>query len=118
MSADAFDTRISCAVVAAKLVVHGCVGDGEGNGEESHEVAVVGLGLDEGLDKGVPLLDEGAHLVAGDGKTVEVGEAIVSLDFLNLELDDSPGEVVFVLLVEIGVSDLEDASTERISGDV
>ena len=91
---------------------------GEGNGEETDKVTIAGLGLDEGLDKGVPLLDESAHLVAGDGKTVEVGEAIVSLDFLNLELDDSPGEVVLVLLVEIGVGDLEDASTERVSGDV
>ena len=66
----------------------------------------------------MPLLDEGAHLVSGDGASAEVGEAIVSLHFLNLELDDSPCEIVLVLLVKIGVGDLEDAASERVSGDV
>jgi len=91
---------------------------GESNGEESDEVAVGGLGLDEGFDKRVPLLDEGAHLVSSDADTGEVGEAVESLDFLNLELDDSPGEIVLVLLVEIGVGDSEDAASERVGGDV
>jgi len=91
---------------------------GESDGEDSDEVTIGGLGLDEGLNKVVPLLDEGAHLVSGDGASTEVGEAIVSLHFLNLELDDSPGEIVLVLLVEIGVGDLEDAALKRVGGDV
>jgi len=91
---------------------------GEGNGEKSHEVAVVGLGLDEGLNDGVPLLDEDGHLVSGDGDSVEVGEAIKSLHFFNLESHNSPCEVVFVSLVEIGVGDLEDTATEGVGGDV
>jgi len=91
---------------------------GESNGEESDEVAVGGLGLDEGLDKGVPFLDEGAHLVSGDADTTEVGEAIESLNFFNLELDDSPCEIVLVLLVKIGLGDGEDAASERVGGDV
>jgi len=91
---------------------------GESNREDSHEVAIGGLGLDESLNKGVPLLDEGAHLVSGDGDSAEVGEAVVTLDLLNLELDDSPGEIVLVVLVEIGLSDLEDAALKRVGGDV
>lgn len=91
---------------------------GESDGEESHEVAVVSLGLDESLNKGVPFLDEGAHLVSGDADSTEVGEAIESLNFFNLELDDSPCEIVLVLLVKISVSDLEDAASERVGGDV
>lgn len=91
---------------------------GESNGEHSHEVAISGLGLDESLNKRVPLLDESAHLVSGDGDSTEVGEAVVSLDLLNLELDDSPGEIMLVLLVEISLSDLEDAALKRVSGDV
>jgi hypothetical protein len=91
---------------------------GESNGEESDEVSVVGLGLDESLNERVPLLDEGAHLVSGDGDTGEVGEAIESLNFLNLELDDSPCEIVLVLLVKISLGDLENAASERVGGDV
>jgi len=91
---------------------------GEGNGEESDEVTVVGLGLDESLDERVPLLDEGAHLVSGDGASGEVGEAIESLNFLNLELDDSPCEIVLVFSVKIGLGDLEDTASERVGGDV
>jgi hypothetical protein len=63
---------------------------GEGNGEKTNEVTIGGLGLDESLDEGVPLLDEGAELIAGDVHTVEVGVAIVTLDFFALELDGSP----------------------------
>lgn len=91
---------------------------GESNREKSDEVAIGGLGLDEGLDKGVPLFDEGAHLISGDANSTEVGEAVESLNFFNLELNDSPCEVVLVLLVKISVSDLEDASSKRVSGDV
>jgi len=91
---------------------------GEGNGEKSDKVSVGGLGLNEALDKGVPLLDEGAHLVTGDSKTVEVGEALVSLDFLNLELDNSPGEILLVVLGQVSVADAENATSQGVSGDV
>jgi len=91
---------------------------GESNGKESAEVAVGGLGLDEALDEGVPFLDEGAHLVSGDGQTVEVGEALETLNFLNLELDDSPSEVLLVVLGQVSVADAENAASEGVSGDV
>jgi len=90
---------------------------GERNGEQTDHVAIGGLGLDEGLDKGVPFLDEGAELVTGDAHTGEVGVAVEFLDLLNLELDDSPGVLVLVLLVQVGVGDLEDASLERFGRD-
>jgi len=90
---------------------------GERNGEQTDHVAIGGLGLDEGLDKGVPFLDEGAELVTGDAHTGEVGVAVEFLDLLNLELDDSPGVLVLVLLVQVGVGDLEDAALERFGRD-
>jgi hypothetical protein len=89
----------------------------ERNGEQTDHVAIGGLGLDEGLDKGVPFLDEGAELVTGDAHTGEVGVAVELLDLLNLELDDSPGVLVLVLLVKIGVGDLEDAALKRFGRD-
>jgi len=79
-------------------------------------VAVGRLGLREGLDKGVPLLDEGAQLVSGDVHAVEVRVAVESLDFLALNLDLSPGLVVSVL-VEVTKRDLENTTTEGVSSD-
>lgn len=64
---------------------------GETNAEESEEETIGGLGLHEGLNEGVPLLDEGAELVLGGIKTVEVSVAIVALYFFDLNLNLSPG---------------------------
>ena len=62
----------------------------------------------------MPFLDEGAELVSGDVHAVEVGIAVVSLNFLNLDLNLSP--VLFVgLTVQVSERNLEDTSSERIS---
>jgi hypothetical protein len=90
---------------------------GESNSEGTDEVAVSGLGLNEGLDNGVPLLDEGAELIAGDVHTMEVGEAIEALDFLNLDLDLSPGRLVGVV-VELTEGDGEDTAAEGVGRDL
>ena len=79
-------------------------------------VAVTGLGLSEGLNKGVPLLDEGAHLVASDVHTVEVSVAVEALNFLALDADLSPGLIVG-LLVEVTEGNLKDTATEGVGGD-
>ncbi len=63
----------------------------ESNAEESQEIAIDGLGLDEGLNEGVPFLDEGAELVLSDIDAVEVGVAVVALHFFYLHSDLSPG---------------------------
>ena len=93
------------------------VSSGEGNGEASDKVAIGGLTLNEGLDDGVPLLDKRGELVLGDVHTVEVGEAIEALDFLNLDLDLSPGRLVSVV-VELTEGDGEDTAAEGVSGDL
>jgi hypothetical protein len=74
---------------------------GESNAEHSQDVSVGGLSLNEGLDKGVPFLDHGASLISGDVHTVEVSEAIESLDLSNLELELSP---VLSLLRVVAIS--------------
>jgi len=91
------------------------VAAGEGNGEHADEVTISSLGLDEGLNERVPLLDETAELVAGDVHTVEVGEAIEALDFLNLELDLSPGVLVGVV-VQLTEGHGEDTAAEGVGG--
>ena len=64
----------------------------------------------------MPLLDERAKLVAGDIKAVEVGVAVVALHLLALNSNLPPGGFVG-LLVEVTERNLENATTQRISGD-
>ena len=64
----------------------------------------------------MPLLDEGAHLVAGDVHAVEVSVAVKALNFLALNTHLSPGLVVGIL-VQVTERDLEDTATEGIGGD-
>ena len=88
----------------------------ESDAEHSEGVAIGGLGLSEGLNSGVPLLDEGAELVSSNVHAVVVGVAVVALHFLTLNSDLSPGLLMSVL-VQVAERDLEDASAERVGGD-
>ena len=87
----------------------------ESDAEHSEGVAIGGLGLSEGLNSGVPLLDEGAELVSSNVHAVVVGVAVVALHFLTLNSDLSPGLLVSVL-VEVTERDLENATTEGVGG--
>lgn len=69
---------------------------GEANAEHSEEIAVSGLGLNEGLDGGVPFLDDGAELVSGDVHTVEVSVAVETFHFFNLDFHLSPSLFVAI----------------------
>lgn len=93
------------------------VAAGESDGEHADEVSVGGLGLDEGLDEGVPLLDEGAKLVAGDVHTVEVGVAIEALDLFDLDLDLSPCNLMSVV-VELTKGDGENTAAEGVGSNL
>ncbi len=90
---------------------------GEPNAEHTEEVAVSSLGLNECLDGGVPLLDDGALLIASDVHSVEVGVAIEALNLLNLDLHLSPGLLVAVS-VQISQRYLEDTALEAVSSDL
>lgn len=56
---------------------------GETDGEEAEEVVVGRLHGDVGLDKGLPLANEGSELVRGEVKAVEVGKAVLALDLVD-----------------------------------
>ena len=90
---------------------------GEADAEHTEEVSVEGLGLNEGLDGGVPLLDDGAKLVTGDVHTVEVGVAVEALDFLDLDLHLSPCLFVAVS-VQISEGNLKHTAFQAVSGDL
>ena len=83
---------------------------GEGNGKEAEEVVVGGLDCDVGLNQGLPLSDERSQLVGCKVETVEVGQAILSLDLIDTELDLS--ESVVLILLQIRQRDLEDSALQ------
>ena len=89
----------------------------ESNSEEADHVTIKSLGLDEGLNKGVPFLDKSAELVTSDVHTVEVGVAIETLDFFDLELDLSPCEIVS-LTVKFTKRNGENATTKTVGSDL
>lgn len=66
----------------------------------------------------MPLLDKSAELVSGDVQSVEVGVQIEVLDLLDLNSDLSPGELLLLVGIksEIGLVDLENATSQRVSG--
>jgi hypothetical protein len=90
---------------------------GEANGEHSEEITILGLGLDKGLNSSVPLLDNGAQLISGDVHSVEVGVAIKSLDFFDLDLNLSPGQLVAVS-VQISQRYLEHTAFQAVCCDL
>ena len=90
---------------------------GETDAEHTEEVSVEGLGLNEGLNGGVPLLDDGAELVTGDVHTVEVSVAVEALDFLDLDLHLSPSLFVAVS-VQISQRNLKHTTFQAVSSDL
>lgn len=90
---------------------------GEGNSENSEEISITGLGLNEGFNKSVPFLNEGAELIPGDVHSVEVGEAVVSLDFFNLDLHFSPSLIV-ALSIQISQRYFEHTTSQAISSNL
>lgn len=88
----------------------------DGHGEHSEEISVSGLGLNEGLNGGVPLLNDGAELVSGDVHSVEVSVAVEALDLFDLDLHLSPG--LLDISVQISQGYLEHTAFQAVSGDL
>lgn len=83
--------------------------------EHSQVVAVLGKDVDREVDQSPSLPDVLLDLVSGQLELVEGGEAVGSLDVLNVELD-LLGEVPYVLLSVLDVSeaDLQYPSLEEV----
>jgi len=87
---------------------------GEGEGEKSETVTIGGFALNKSLDERMPFFNHGAGLISGDIHTVEVGVAIHSFNFVNLEFKLSPG-LWLSLVVAVSQGDRDDSSLKTIS---
>ena len=90
---------------------------GEADAEHTEQVSVSCLGLNESLNGGVPLLDDGAELIASDVHSVEVSVAVEALDFLDLDLHLSPSLFVAVS-VQISQRYLKHTALKRVGGNL
>lgn len=70
----------------------------EPNGEDSEHVSIRGFSLNESFNESVPFLNQSAELVSGDVHSVEVGVAIHSFYFFNLEFHPSVGFLMATLI--------------------
>ena len=85
---------------------------GESNGEKAEKVVVGGFDGDICLNQRLPLSDEGTELVGCEIKTMEVGQAVLALNFVDTELDLS--ECVVLILLKIRQRNLENSALQRI----
>jgi hypothetical protein len=89
---------------------------GESNAEHSDNVSVRSLNINISLYNRLTLLDETANLIACHIHTVEVGEAVESLDVLDAELDLTVSELL--VLLEVGKGDFYHASFETVGSNL
>ncbi len=62
----------------------------------------------------MPLADEGAEFVGGEVEAVEIGQAVLALDFVDSKLDFP--ECVVLIVLQVGKRDFEDAALESVVG--
>jgi hypothetical protein len=69
---------------------------GEGDHEDAEDIAVLGLDVSDGLNKGLSLLDERADLILGGVDAVEAGDGLSAFGLVDDESNLPPVEAVLV----------------------
>lgn len=62
----------------------------EGDDENPEDVSIGGLDLDSAFEEGLPFVDELIEFVSGHCHSVKRSHAVLSVDFVNDQLDLSP----------------------------
>jgi hypothetical protein len=71
----------------------------ESNSEEAEKVTIGGLDIDMRLNESLPFAHKRAELVRGEGHAMEVGEAVLSLDFVDAKFNLA--ERLLLILVKV-----------------
>lgn len=90
---------------------------GEPNAKETESVTIGGLDVYVGFYESLPLAHQRAELVSGKSHTVEVGKGLLSLDGLNLKLEETEG-LIFTIGFEISERDLVATAHQTILGEL
>lgn len=87
----------------------------ESNHKDTQQVAIGGLDIDVGFNQALPLLNHRAELVLSNGHAVEVGQAGLTLDFINAhaELAES---LIFAFGVQVTQAEFKDTSLQAVFG--
>jgi hypothetical protein len=84
----------------------------EGNAKDADDVTIGSTAVNVTLNDGLLLTDQTAKLIAGHVHSVEVEEAVVSLNILNAELNFAIGKSL--ILVQVSKRHLEHTTLEAI----
>jgi len=104
-----FNDQLLVGVFSITCGLHLLLGSlSESDCEQSEDESIGSLGLNACLNEGVPFLDHGACLISGNIHSVEVCEAIESLNLIDLEFKLSPG---LGLGLEVAVSERDVENT-------
>jgi hypothetical protein len=88
---------------------------GQSKDKKPQEVAVSGLDVHVGLNQSVPLSDDASQPVSGEFHSVEVGQALLSLDFVNAQLEFPVVGLFFLtFLVQIALGEFKDTATQSV----
>lgn len=90
---------------------------GEGDDENSEEISISRLDINEALDEGLPLSDHGVELIGSGVHSVEGSLGSVSFDLIKDQLDLSPLQR-FLVVNQIGVALFNNSSLDLIGGDL
>ena len=86
---------------------------GQGKDKEPQQVSVSGLDVHVGLNQSVPLPDDALKPVRGELHAVEVGQALLALDFIDAQLEFPVVGLFFLaVFVEVALGEVEDAAAE------
>jgi len=88
---------------------------GEGDNEHSKVVVIGGLGVNGALDHSLPFLDHAAHLVSGEAHTVEVQDAVLTLDIFAHQFELS---VALAVRVQVSLVAVVNSTLETVGGDL
>merc|ERR1719328_556958 len=106
------------ALGVASLLLAVLLLQGESDAEDTEHVSVTGLDVNVALDQSLPLLDHGPQLVGGQVHAVEGGQAVLSLDVLNNQLELSVRSLSVILILEISKGNLKNSSLQTLGGNL
>jgi hypothetical protein len=88
----------------------------ESNAKQAHHVSVGGTAINISFDNGLLLTDQTAKLITGHVHSVEVEEAVVSLNIFDTELNFAVSKCL--ILVQVGKRHLNNTSLEVFGGNL